>query len=272
MTGADLPLGMRLKEQAGWNQTEVDWVRALDLEPEGCFVAELDGRPCGTLTTCLFGSVAWIALVLVDTGVRGQGIGKALMRQGLEFLDARGVESVRLDATPLGQPLYERLGFVTQFTLSRYAGMLPPAPPVLGVTTASVERWPDLMALDRQCTGTDRQKLLQRLFEERPAEVRLIEVEGRVHGFRSVRVGANAVQLGPCIANDSAGPVLLADAFHYYQGQRVYLDIPLGNPRPLRLAEGQGLRIQRALTRMVRGRPVIESIERLWASSGPEKG
>ena len=63
MTTRDVPLGMRLKEQAGWNQTEADWRRFLHLEPDGCFVAELDGVPVATTTTCVFGTTAWIAMV-----------------------------------------------------------------------------------------------------------------------------------------------------------------------------------------------------------------
>ena len=66
MTVDDVPLGMRLKGQAGWNQIEADWRRFLALEPDGCFVAELDGKPVATTTTCVFDSVAWIAMVLVD--------------------------------------------------------------------------------------------------------------------------------------------------------------------------------------------------------------
>src|SRR5271166_6332252 len=76
MTAADVPLGMRLKQQNGWNQLEADWVRALDLQPDGCFVAELDGTPVGTVTTCIFGAVAWIAMMLVEETMRGRGLGK----------------------------------------------------------------------------------------------------------------------------------------------------------------------------------------------------
>src|SRR5437870_5411367 len=135
MTVADLPVGMRLKQQAGWNQTEADWRRFLALEPDGCFVAERDGAPVGTTTTCTFGPVAWIAMVLVDPAVRGQGIGKALMRHALAYLDRCGVRSIRLDATPMGQPLYEQLGFQVEYPLARYEGMLPAAEPVRGVAT-----------------------------------------------------------------------------------------------------------------------------------------
>src|SRR5262249_34729790 len=124
MTADDVAVGMRLKERAAWNQTEADWRRILALEPAGCFVAELDGNAVGTTCTCVFGSVAWIAMVLVDPVVRGQGIGTALMRHALAHLDGCGVRTVRLDATPLGRPIYEKLGFVPQFELARYGGVL----------------------------------------------------------------------------------------------------------------------------------------------------
>src|SRR5438128_6261242 len=64
MTLADLGLGLRLRQQAGWNQTAADWARFLSLEPEGCFVAEEDGIAAGTVTTCVFGPVAWIGMML----------------------------------------------------------------------------------------------------------------------------------------------------------------------------------------------------------------
>src|SRR5215468_10104666 len=99
MTDNDLSLAMSLKDQAGWNQTEADWQRFLAMEPAGCFVAEWDGRPVGTTVTCILGSVAWVAMVLVDPEFRGKGIGKALMTHALDFLESQSVPSIRLDAT-----------------------------------------------------------------------------------------------------------------------------------------------------------------------------
>src|SRR6516225_9905811 len=96
MTAADLALGLRLSEAAGWNQIPADWQRFLDLQLDGCFVAEFDGAAVGTTTTCILGSVAWIAMVLVDEAARGRGVGTASMRHALRFLDERGVATVRL--------------------------------------------------------------------------------------------------------------------------------------------------------------------------------
>src|SRR5439155_16299847 len=127
----------------------------------GCIVPALDGNPVGTTCTCTFGPVAWVAMVLVDASVRGQGIGTDLMRHALAFLDGRGVRTVRLDATPLGRPLYEKLGFEAQFELARYEGTVPagvaPSPPEVGPVGRG--DLPQLVALDQAATATDRRKL-----------------------------------------------------------------------------------------------------------------
>jgi hypothetical protein len=224
--------------------------------------------PVGTTTTCIFGDVAWIALVLVDEAARGRGIGMALMRHALEFVDGRGVPTVRLDATPLGKPLYERLGFVEQFRLARYEGRLPPAAEGARGPVASPPRWEALAALDESVTGTDRRKLLLRLFAEEPSGVRI----AGARGFLAARPGRRALHLGPCIAAPEAGLQLFADAWRCHGGRHVYADIPLGNEPAARSAEAQGLTVQRHLTRMVRGTPRCERIDWLWASFGPEKG
>jgi GNAT superfamily N-acetyltransferase len=272
MTILDVPLGMRLKHQAGWNQTEADWRRFLDLEPEGCFVAELDGTPVATTVVCTFGPVAWVAMVLVDAAARGRGIGTALMRHALAYLDERGVRSVRLDATPLGRPLYEKLGFVAQFELARHEGVLPSAAKATGVEPAHPEDLEELLALDRAATATDRRPLLLRLFAEQPDVVRVVRRDGRCVGFVTARLGTRALQIGPCIASVEAGPLLFADAWHRYAGEYVFIDIPTGNMRAAAMAAAQGLTVQRHLLRMCRGEGIVERVEELWASSGPEKG
>jgi GNAT superfamily N-acetyltransferase len=272
MTVADLPAGLRLSRQAGWNQLEADWQRFLDLQPDGCFVAEWAGKVAGTTVTNIFGSVAWVALVLVEESLRGRGIGMALLRHTLDFLDRKQVPTIRLDATPLGRPLYEQLGFAEQFQLARYAGTLPPATGGAEAQTAAPKQWELLARLDEQVTRTDRRLVLLRLFAEQPGSVRVVNKEERIDGFLAARPGRRAVQVGPCIASPQAGRTLLTDAWRRYAGQSVFVDIPAANAPAVQLAAAQGLTVQRHLTRMCRGVPVVENIDWLWTGSGPEKG
>jgi GNAT superfamily N-acetyltransferase len=273
MAVADLPFGMYLKAQAGWNQTADDWRRAYELQPDGCFVAELDGGAVGTVATCVFDSVAWIALVLVDAAARRRGVGTALLRHALEYLDHQGVRSIRLDATPLGQPVYEKLGFTAQFPLVRYEGVLPAGTRAAGIEAGTSAHFEDVLQLDRAVTATDRRKLLTPLLRERPSGLFVWRRGLALEGFVMFRPGANATQLGPCLATtEEAGAALLAQASWSCAGQRVYVDIPTENRPAVRLANDLGLTVQRPFLRMCRGVPVQEQVEHLWASFGPEKG
>lgn len=272
MTAADLPLGLRLSDAAGWNQLAADWQRFFDLQSDGCFVAEWDGTAVGTTTTCIFGSVAWIAMVLVDEAVRGRGVGTQLMAHALRFLDERKIATVRLDARPMGQPLYERLGFVEQYRIAHYEGTLPAIEKTKEIEDASVAEWEALMALDFQVTRTDRRRLLSLLFAEHPRHIRILRVGPHVQGYCTARPGRKTTRLGPCIATAAAGPLLWADAGKRYAGQLISLDVPVPNQTAIQWVEAHGLTARHTLTRMCRGVPLVEEVVSLWGSSGPEKG
>jgi len=272
MTIDDLRLGLRLSRQAGWNQIESDWLRFMNMEPEGCFVAELDGCSVGTTTTCIFENVAWIAMVLVDKESRGQGVGTKLLKHSLDYLAGLKVKTVRLDATAAGRPIYEKLGFVPEYELARFEGIarLGTTGPV--ITETVPELFADMIEFDRQMTGTNRAKMLSLLFKEFPQNTRILTHYDKIDGFITVRPGANAAQIGPCVAAMNAGPALLSDALNRCAGKAVFVDIPAGNVHAVKIAESSGLKIQRGFTRMCRGERIKDNIKTIWAGSGPEKG
>lgn len=276
MTAADIPLGMRLKQEAGWNQTLTDWQRFLAIDPDGSFVASVDGVDLGTVATFRFGDIAWIAMVLVDVRSRGQGVGTALMTHALKHLEQAGVKSVRLDATPLGKPVYLKLGFVEQFELTRYAGTLTAmfasthagaAEPIAASDHEAIYQ------LDREVMQTDRKQLLEALLADESAHASVVKDGDHVLGFCLSRPGANAAFIGPCIAlTHEAGLTLLHNAAQPLAGKPVLIDIPVDHVAATQWAREMGLTPQRPLTRMTLGTPVLEKVKHLWASSGPEKG
>jgi GNAT superfamily N-acetyltransferase len=273
LTAADLPFALGLCAQNHWNQLAGDWQRQLDLEPAGCFVAEADGQNAGTACYCAFGDVAWISLVLVDRTKRNQGIGTALLRHVVQALDERGVASILLDATPLGQPVYARLGFTGEFTLARFTGVLSASGQhAEGVEPLGVADLPDVFRLDEAVTGTRREKLLRHLYESDPARMRKFAPAGGLEGFCLARPGANAWQMGPVQGSSLAAQRLLLDAAHRFAGQRVYLDVPIDNADAVAKAQSLGLTEERRFLRMGRGPRVPEKLELYWAAFGPEKG
>ena len=275
LLATDIPLGMRLKTEAGWNQTLGDWQRVLKLDPHGSFVGQLDGVDVGTVATVHFGPIGWIGLMLVDASTRGKGVGKQLMQVAIDYLESCGVTSIRLDATPLGQPLYERLGFVAEYPLARFAGR-PSANSVQSsfvpevVTTAALD---DIAALDQVVSRTDRRALLEMLMAGSPPVSGICRSGGHLSGYLLSRPGANATQIGPCLAVDSAtGAALLEYALDRMVGEPVYVDIPDVNEMARAMVERRGLIIQRPLLRMTRGKVVGEQAQMIWSTFGPEKG
>lgn len=274
MTAADIPLGMQLKAEAGWNQTEADWRRFLELAPDGCYVAEVDGTPAGTAAAIALGEVAWIAMVLVAAPRRGQGIGTELVRRALADLDRRGMASVRLDATALGRPIYEKLGFRAQFEVIRWEGCL-----AAGADDGTARPCSDpallepIAQLDREVTATRRERLLAALWRQQPDGWCAVERDGRLRGYAAFREGSRAVQVGPAVAATADdGDALMEAIAARIAGRPVFLDVPQDNQPACRWASSRGLTVQRTFWRMVRGTAVCEDVARLWASSGPETG
>ena len=279
-TAADLSFGLWLTEQAGWNQTPDDWLRAYELEPDGAFVAQVDGHDAGVVTTCTFGTVAWIALLLVAPNMRSRGAGKLLLDTALDRLERLSIPSVRLDATPLGQPLYEQRGFVADFTMIRFAGRVtaanlredrPSTEFSLGDMTDDLLA--EALAIDRAVIGVDRAKLVERLYRLAPQAARILKTAGRTVGYVFARPGRTARHIGPCASLDPlAGRALLREAITRHDGENVFADIPADNSAACELARDAGLVEQRRLVRMTRGLSQPESPLAMWAGSGPEKG
>lgn len=269
----DISAGLRLNSQNGWNQLARDWQRQLDLEPRGCFAAELDGQLVGTACACVFESIAWVNLVLVDQVYRGRGIGTSLMRWVLKYLDKREVSTIRLDATPLGRPIYERLGFETDYELVRYEGTPSGVPhePV-EVTVASADDLNEITRLDQQVTGTPRGRLLNYIQAHQLDPLLIVVGAGGIKGYASYRPGMRAWQIGPCLGANDACRALLAAIANRLEQQPVFLDIPALHAQANAFAPTLKLTQQRRLTRMVRGTHIHERMESYWCSFGPEKG
>ncbi len=273
----DIEFGMQLKNAAGWNQLKRDWQRLLAFDPAGCFVAAWDEQDVGTVATSVFGQAAWISMMLVAAEFRGRGVGRALMGRALEELASREVTTIRLDATPAGQVLYEGLGFKPDFELSRYCGIAgetrDEAHNDTGRVTAMNEAdLPQVTRLDFDATGIHREKLLKALWRERPAEARIAGNPGTPCAFALSREGANGTLLGPCIGTAPDAAALFREALLRHENETVIVDIPMMHSPACEMASRAGLVIQRRLTRMTRGPRIAENPLNIWASSGPEKG
>jgi creatinine amidohydrolase len=271
---SDLPEIMRLKNIAGWNQTEADLSFFFKQFSETYWVAVHNGKVIGSTLAAVYDQkVAWIGMVLVDPEFRRQGVGRSLMSTALEAL--RHFPSVKLDATPDGKALYDRLGFKDEYLLHR---MVTRALPVVEVPPSSAVRpmvpgdLPGVIAADRAAFGTDRSALLTRLFQEAP-HLAWIGVD-QPSAFCLGRRGFHFTQVGPVVAPSAAfAESLIGSALGSLSGQAVVLDVPESQTRTLDLLKTRGFITQRTLLRMYREtNSIVGRPDQLFAIAGPELG
>src|SRR5205823_102887 len=81
-----------------------------------------------TITAVTYQSgLAWIGMVLTAARFRRQGLASALMEHTLDYLGRKPVDWIKLDATSIGQPLYERFGFEYECHIERWGRPGAPA-------------------------------------------------------------------------------------------------------------------------------------------------
>lgn len=276
MTPADIAAGVELSRAARWNQTEREWELFLRLSPEGCRVAVMDERVVGTVATARYEDrFAWIGMVLVDPAERGQGIGARLMAEALDVL--KDMPSIRLDATPAGHAVYQKLDFVDEYRLSRMETVVSGDGLALQLNPARPMTKDDLPAVavfDRQVFGADRRLALEWMFDGAPDYAWVIEERGQTVGYTFGRRGFNFEQLGPVVAHDhqiarrlvsaclnrQAGKRFILDASHCETGWRSWL-------------ESVGFREQRPFIRMFyRDNPYPGLPSKQFGILGPEFG
>ena len=103
--------------------------------------------------------LAWVGMVLTRIKHRGRGFAMRLLKAVSDAMaDEMGIESVKLDATDQGQPLYEKLGFRAEQPVERWWRA--------GHENASTKSerepvGPNWQAADVHAFGVDRRALLK---------------------------------------------------------------------------------------------------------------
>jgi GNAT superfamily N-acetyltransferase len=268
---SDILAAMKLKEAAGWNQTEADWRRLIKLEPNGCFAAIENDRLVGTTTTTTYKEdLAWIGMVLVDPQRRRRGIATRLVEMALAYLDGK-VAVIKLDATAEGSPVYEKFGFKPESIVERWRG---------SGKSRSIEREDTaidlnaLLALDRRAFSADRSRLINYLIDDsRISPVLVKDESGSLTGYALARAGTKAVYIGPVVTGDTAHVESLLDRVRgQLSGSSVYIDFSNECGVSSSVLADRGFVKERDLIRMSFGSRSVKTSPLVIAIAGPEIG
>ncbi|MDU8501119.1 GNAT family N-acetyltransferase [Pseudomonas syringae] len=202
VTEADIPAAHALSVHLKWPHREEDWAM-VQRTSEG-FVAERDGQLVGVAFTCHQGDWSSIGLVIVSDEHQGKGIGRRLMHL---CLDATAPRTPILNATELGAPLYQSLGFVDFARIQQHqgiadlSGLLAPKDD-MPIRTLGPADHAELIRLANAGSGLDRTAVLTDLLSRDAERAVGIEYAGQLQGIALLRSFGRGHIIGPVVARD----------------------------------------------------------------------
>jgi len=256
MTLNDVKPLMEIKNHIGWNQLEADWKFLIEYYPRHCFTVFSENRVVGSVTGINYDNkVGWIGMVMVHEEFRGLGLAKALMNAALDSM--KNCKCVKLDATPSGQPVYEKMGFVPEWTITRMINT-EFVHKNKSIESMAEPVWEDDMAeickLDAQVFGVDRSCLLRRLMREYPDLAFKIVYDGKITGFCFGRNGHKYRQIGPIVSRNSLEAFEIFKAAAVCRGDSsLVIDVIDANTDFVEAMKHIGFIAQRSLLRMFKG-------------------
>ncbi|MCP4901653.1 MAG: GNAT family N-acetyltransferase [bacterium] len=272
---SDLGFALKQISREGWAASREQFEIYLEHDPDGCFIATMNGKPVGMVTTTSFGSSGWIGNLIVEPENRGAGIGRTLMELGLQYLRKMGCLTIRLDGDAPGIPLYRSLGFEDEYESCRFevtdsrVGITRDSS---GLETMNMGDLNEVNALDAGIVGADRSRFLRLKYAR--SEYAVVKHErGSIVASLMASKTDRGLRLGPCVAQSSAdAKILIVAALATAGGRTVMVGVPGPNAGAHDLFEGLGFTRTPSSLRMRLGPRAAEGDpHRLFAiSSGAE--
>jgi GNAT superfamily N-acetyltransferase len=201
---------LRLSQEMSWPYRLEDWALALDLG-QGLVLCDGAGAVIGTAVWWAYGEHhASAGMIIVAKAAQGRGHGARLMDA---LLSAAHPRALTLNSTAEGLALYARRGFVGIGVIHQHQGLpeLLHQPPqrdlVRALTSSDVEA---IARLDRECTGSDRRAMLQRLVQV--GDGHLLVRDGAARGYAIARRFGRGHVIGPVVADSPADARALIEA------------------------------------------------------------
>ncbi|MHA1448747.1 MAG: GNAT family N-acetyltransferase [Candidatus Hodarchaeales archaeon] len=276
MTPSDIDFGYFLAtETEKWDYTLEDFKRLQYYNPDGNFIAEMDGQGAGIITTTVYGNKAWLGTLIVHPGFRGQGIGSILVNHAIMYLESKGVSHIKLDAVKKAISLYERHRFRIESPSLRFTGAGGDYR-LHDYERMELKDIPDVIALDKRISGLQRDKVLRRLLTDFPGLAFVKREVSELQGFIMAKWTPFQYKIGPWIClpeNYHAATNLLGAVLKEASDSKVWIGIPSKNAMAVAIVKNHGFEQTSSSYRMVRGVTDQDELhEGIFAIGSPEKG
>lgn len=269
MTRADLVLAVDWAAEEGWNPGLNDADCFYQADPNGFFMAEVDGTPAGCIAAAAYnGQFGFVGLYLTRPTMRRYGVGMALLHAAKAYL---GDRTIGADGVTSMVPKYLQIGFSPVHKNARYQG--------LGFSNASSCVDPDdfsfseLEEYDRRFFPAPRSRFLQSWIQQPGGCFRVVKEGGRVAGYGLLRPCRQGFKIGPLFAD---APEIADELYRSLAssavGSPLFLDIPVCNRAALELVQRYDMTMVFETERIYRGEPPVVPLEQIYGITSFELG
>lgn len=251
----------------GWNPGLEDSDPFLAADPEGFFLAEVNGQMAAAISVVNHSDAfAFLGLYICRPELRARGIGFALWNHAINHA---GTRTIGLDGVADQQDNYRKSGFVLAGSTKRFEGRVSGGA-TQGIRAVMPPDIPALIDLDELANGFRKEKFLTRWIEGGDTRSTvLLQPGAAIEGFATIRRCRKGAKIGPLIAPDANAAMRLiraaADTMHE---EHVIVDVAETNePLIARLAD-LGFEATFGTARMYRGQapvpgPSLQSVATL---------
>ena len=275
ITEDDYSFFQELINLVGWGLDRDDFIRMITSSPKGCFIATIGGEKVGVVVTTSYGKVAWLGNLIVKPDYRGHGVGASLMVHAIDYLNQRGVDSIRLDGVPKAIPLYNRLGFKDEYWSQRYIGKSTSHKTTLS-SPMKEKDLESIYSLDLRYFKLDRKNLLKRKFEHNSECCFTSKKGNELVGYIMGKFDGDTIRVGPWICNPSYlyhAEELLLSLMSVYPRKKVWIGCPAGNKSASGILSKHGFNSLPSSLRMCKGDcKHREDVMGIFGLGGPDKG
>ena len=274
MTRAELDVVIGWAADEGWNPGLHDADAYYAADPEGFFIATIDGVLVGSVSAVKYSpEFAFLGFFIVKPEHRGGSLGPRLAEHGFRHAGSAvsGLDGVLDQAGHYGaiwgfQPAYHNMRYqgVAARTGRQHGGIVPYTPAGL----EAVERY------DRVCFPAPRHAFLERWLQQPDAHVLLYRDGGEIKGYGMIRPARGGWRIGPLFADGAQQAVALFAALvaRVPDGVDVYIDIPLANASARELVAAHRMQPMFETARMYRNGVPDIALDRIFGVTSLELG
>ncbi len=198
MRTSDFEFAVQLANTMDWNMAVSDFAFNSRLEPNGCFVLWRGDERVGVATCVSYGKVGWFGNLAVKPEFRREGAGTRLVEHALQYLKAKGVQTVGLYAYPHLAGFYGKVGFKPDEEFVVLNGAVGKTSYTPSLPAEAGEKDTKALAdFDTRCMSWDRTKLFKSILREDGNLCFYSATHSVIVGFVMVKVYDGTAEIGP---------------------------------------------------------------------------